>query len=119
MASVMREIKFRVWNGIEWCGLIKPGEIVNPNDYGSTEDLVFQQFTGFKDSTGKEVYEGDIINDDYHGNCEVVFNEGSFVFEDIGHSEGDEFYLTDTKNYKVIGNVLENLNLLDPLKFNS
>lgn len=57
----MREIKFRVWNGIEWCGTIVAGQIVNPCEYGSYEDLVYQQFVGLKDKNNNEIYEGDIL----------------------------------------------------------
>ena len=92
-----RETKFRVWNGIEWCGTIKPGQEVDKNDYESYEDLVFLQFTGLLDTTGNEIYEGDIVkcfeSFQKHGlfsPCfEIIFEYGKFRLKHI--ETGDTF----------------------------
>ena len=57
----MRALKFRVWNGVEWCGKIQPNQLVDPNDYDTYKTLTYQQFTGLLDRNGNEIYEGDII----------------------------------------------------------
>lgn len=66
----MREIKFRAWDTIlktydHACDVaIKPnGEIIFDDDMDTYEpsDFIIEQFTGFHDCDGKEIYEGDIV----------------------------------------------------------
>lgn len=72
----MRGIKFRVYcrlsrkhhydiTGFECTkgkihGVFIDGVFID-GDYVDVEDLIVEQFTGFKDSTGKEIYEGDMV----------------------------------------------------------
>ena len=65
------------------------------------EDLM--QFTGLKDKNGKEIYEGDIVRQDYdNALCEVKFISGCFSpFKHDGQ-------------FVVIGNIYENPELLKP-----
>ena len=60
----MREIKFRAWDGEHMNDMNYLANwhlgMINPND----ELPLFMQFTGLHDKNGKEIYEGDIIEQD-------------------------------------------------------
>ena len=73
------------------------------------------QFTGLHDKTGKEIYEGDIINPVVMNGTitrgEVVFHYGGFMAKQIGAEWLiDDLYRYD--NFEVIGNIYENPELL-------
>ncbi len=103
----MREHKYRAWDTITkrmltnmtWKDLgIIQAEIYN----GSVIPL---QYTGLKDKSGKEIYEGDIIAVEGMENLPVEYIDGSFMAGDSGQ------YLTSYP-FKVIGNIYENPELL-------
>lgn len=89
-------------------------------------DLIFQQFTGLKDSKNKEIYEGDIIKYIYASfdsffevnRGEIQFLEGSFVSfdkDEPGDPPGryDIFFDKYTfRDLEIIGNIFENPELL-------
>ena len=69
------------------------------------------QFTGLLDSTGKEIYEDDIISLD-NGRIGVVsFHDGCFV---VNYSSGTRQALYDVQNWQmtILGNRFENPELL-------
>ncbi|MFA5166572.1 MAG: YopX family protein [Candidatus Paceibacterota bacterium] len=133
----MREIKFRAYDRKEKkmipsvgfydsdCGrilveesyMLGGGETYNFYDFDvNTQQNRFElmQYTGLKDSTGKEIYEGDIVeyeseDDGYTSKGMVAFNEGCF---DVNNSI--ELYLA-YRQCSVIGNIYENPELI--LKF--
>lgn len=76
-----------------------------------TGDRVFQQFTGFFDKNGNEIYEGDILKFDKQLNVVVAWGyKGGWMLSD-GCNWTDTF-LADDLNLKIIGNIFENPELL-------
>lgn len=146
----MREIKFRAWDLTEKVMLTSKDmyDIGNPfteihvangdQDYRVNDDketeFIPMQFTGLHDKNGKEIYEGDVIRlSEGHPhwiskNMKVVFYQGSFCIEIIGHDyhfdtptafityfdacENHDLPEPYTQYIEVIGNVYENPDLL-------
>lgn len=84
-----------------------------------------QQFCGLKDKNGKEIYEGDIMVSSSNKPSkemigEVYFEKGMFrvQYRDRYPEEGGrkDFYLSSAfggENWEVIGNIYENMELLE------
>ena len=125
-----REIKFRVWDS----GLKKFYNSSNRNidflktylDYVDQSDhgaasfsviesgIILQQCTGLLDENGKEVYEGDIL-ENMENFYEVFFENGSFQKKLIKETMSGWKYDTSGNLFgadKIIGNIFENLELL-------
>lgn len=82
------------------------------------------QFTVLRDRNGKEIYEGDIVNKQYHnltvgdGIGVVKMDEGSdsdgyFHGHWLGWKAGDSSLLDVHKECEIIGNIWENPELLE------
>jgi uncharacterized phage protein (TIGR01671 family) len=121
-----REIKFRVWvDAIDAGKMIYP-EWIKFNADGSIESTEFlggipMQYTGFKDSTRKEIYEGDIIKFTHLPPFETTNIEIGKVYWDICEGAwcvkvfGDKSYETFLSGLEmdIIGNIFENGDLID------
>lgn len=84
------------------------GEFV-VNELNSKEEFVLMQSTGLVDKNGKEIYEGDIIKDDYRKYKIMWYaEEAKFAaFDVIDHK-----YFCDG-DCEVIGNIYENKEIME------
>ena len=126
----MRNFKYRIWDGKCFRGNlntykinIQSGEVecwawsdLYDEYYQTDQDVKFtlQQYTGLKDRKDMDLYEGDIIEGfDKQLRGQVVFSEedAAFVFKS---TTGGGAFLNETYllNFTIIGNILENPELL-------
>lgn len=123
-----REIKFRAWqfpcnrmlnwsdltqwdydNTMSFCSACE--DQVNPK-----KEFALMQYTGIKDRTGKEIYEGDILYRKSTGTTgEVMFYKGKFIIKwkpIAGYVMYDSDVDTAERNDEVKGNIYENPDLI-------
>ena len=120
----MRNIKFRAWDKkksdwfddddgdlyIELNGNINfgwNGEVMD--DY--TNRIILMQYTGRKDSEGKEIYEGDILQNEHHFKYQVVFKGDCWRCEPVKNNRSKNRFIGN--DLKVIGNIYQNKDLLE------
>ena len=114
----MRDIKFRAFNGdrivkvntIGWTeGEIDWVDTSKNDDFD--EDLILMQYTGRKDSEGKEIYEGDILQSEHYFRYQVVFKGDCWRCESLKNSGFKNRFIG--RDLKVIGNIYQNKDLLE------
>lgn len=112
------------WNGDRSRNKKEVYFIVGEDDINIIVDKeTIGQFTGLHDKNGKEIYEGDILQDEF---CvyKVVFEDGCFVgiveklLKPCGTQKGLCYTLNDILNLisddtEIIGNIYENPELLE------
>jgi uncharacterized phage protein (TIGR01671 family) len=121
-----REIKFRGWlkkKEVMTSPFSLP-EILYEGDGFNTytlEQMIPLQFTGLKDKSGKEIYEGDIVRIEhpFKGRSwtgEIVWREYEFTGEGFYFTHFDtplSLFSEGTEYIRVIGNIYENPGLLE------
>lgn len=91
-------------------------EYFNTEWWASVIPEIVGQYTGLKDKTGVEVYEGDIVEDDILGISLYVikFVKGRFTMVDSEDGTGSLWILSE--ECKVVGNIHDNPELLEVAK---
>lgn len=142
-----RIIKFRAWDKrkkkfIDEFNITENGDVFRINYFETCEslDVIIGQFTGLKDTKGKEIFEGDIVkyispeylysNDKHEFKTRIVFREGAFTVDLLStdlKTNGDYIYWREAIGFsgamslnsvgtgvifEVIGNIHENPELL-------
>ena len=121
----MREIKFRAWDDLykkmygynsAWKLQWSDGRMWDINLAEYLDHIILMQYTGLKDSNGKEIYEGDIVFWPHMGETElyeVYYNEDEvhYFARPINNLGETESYL-DSTHMQIIGNIYENPELL-------
>jgi uncharacterized phage protein (TIGR01671 family) len=126
---------FRVWDrnngcfitsGYVWFWINENGKVLESHEDGETQeiDLFFyipMQSTGLRDSTGTEIFEGDIVRFNKPIDIEKMLNGENFG--DIIVKNVTTFIIncqftpvTHEINYKIIGNIYENPELVGRIK---
>jgi len=132
----MRKIKFRAWRfGTRVLSRVQRLELDNGRIVGALlydtadkefrvpiDDFVLMQYTGLKDKNGKEIYEGDIVSQNFIGKIIGVIAYSTntqfriFYKQKVGiiKKRKEEFSQRIlTKNCEVIGNIYEHPELLE------
>ena len=126
----MREIKFRTWvvKDERWLDNSTSLTLLNKIATGyvkNSEDFIFTQYTGLKDCTKRNIYEGDTMEgEDAFGvkiKGTVCFREGAFLlitdnlfFTFVGHSNHSHTYFKDmASQLKITGFVVGNLTAIE------
>ena len=127
-----RELKFRVWSPLNkkmfpcysFNTILKNKFVIGYSESFDKEfilddkNAIVQQWTGFVDAKGKDIYEGDIIrgkfhDTDYHGHLETINSEIVWIEKYASFNIGIEEWRYSGEPVTIIGNIFENSELLN------
>jgi len=108
--------EFITWDDNQYDRCVPPNKCYEIETF---DEVVLMQFTGFKDKSGNEIYEGDIVfNHAENGVCNsniIIFNEyGYFLQTYFSETRREIISLNEylTRDLEVIGNIFQNPELL-------
>ena len=114
-----RDIKFRAWDKkyLKMVGQKGAQDLFSLRSDGvpSNEYYELMQYTGLNDKKGVEIYEGDILKPKNGKPRKVIYHGGSFKHTSHSKRGGKEPLfpqLIHIRQFEVIGNIYENLELL-------
>lgn len=125
-----REIKFRAWSKVAKkmanVSMMGMGMYLLETEDGHSgssdlEDIEIMQYTGLKDKNGKEIYEGDILDDGgvIEFRDDLNWDSGGSVHSGFFSTSGYEYeesgclsYHYQIGEYEVVGNIYENPGLV-------
>lgn len=110
----MKTIKFRAWDKKEkkMCIPHLSMFLEKNNNFSEDNNLVLMQFTGLLDKNGKEIFEGDIISFGQNSRRVNWVGAGFWLIDFCGNGIDIEPTFNEIKNWKIIGNIYENPELL-------
>ena len=131
-----RQLKFRAWDKLEkrffypdkgYQGhyvLTLNGQFQNLQNGSGGDEYIVQQWTGFVDAKGKDIYEGDIGSVNFYPKLHAVIKFGEYCGKDYYDQDGYGWFIDFEidryafvknwpKNTTIIGNIFENSELLN------
>ncbi len=111
-----KEIKFRVWDKQDKV-MYEPVSIVNKWINGEEQNYELMQYTGLNDKNGKEIYEGDILEEGEGYYFEVVWEKQWAKFKLQWKNKAYQYPEWNRGiNMQVIGNIYDNPELLQEVE---
>ena len=112
----MREIKFRVWDKVNYMSVPFNLTDLQHKIIQFTSDCPVMQYTGLKDKNGKEIYEGDILRSWYSRDTtgkDIIYMIFPVEYETLDYKGFSGFQIEFLKNASIIGTIYENPELLN------
>ncbi len=123
----MREHKYRAWGDSTWRYSDENGlsAFFYAIEDGQYDSETLGEYTGLKDKNGKEIYEGDLVIDDWYpsdphptelpldGKYRVTYMAPGWQLEPMNENFSGIYDFNDFGDMKVIGNIYENPDLLE------
>lgn len=100
-------------NGVKFTTKINE-QTWNDINYLKMLGFVFEFSTGLLDFTGREIYDGDILQDEDGYFCWIVsYSKEDAMFQLIDRTVAENFGNVSSKWYMIVGNINENKEMLE------